>query len=239
MPRTKKAQTDELINFYELPEIKKNQQIVSNPNFNLTQIKIPCRMGVIAFSGGGKSNFVMNFIILSSLGKGTFSHIHIVHKLDEDLYDLLAKTCQDQLTFYKKLSDLPEPKDLEGLGHQLVFLDDVIADKNQDKIERYFIFSRKIKGGLGCSCIYISQKYYSIPKIVRGQFNYIILLKIKGERDLKNSLNDCQLGIDVDELEEIHKDATKDDLNFLKISCVERDENKMLSKNFTKFYQIN
>ena len=87
--------------------------------------------------------------------------------------------------------------------------------------------------------VFIYQKYYSIPKIIRGQFNYIILLKIRGDRDLKNILRDIQLGIDVDDLEEIYKDATKEDLNFLKISAVEKDENKMLSRNFKNFYEIN
>ena len=40
MPPRKKAQqpTEELINFYELPKIRENQQVVANPNFNLTQI---------------------------------------------------------------------------------------------------------------------------------------------------------------------------------------------------------
>jgi len=64
-----------------------------NPNFNLTQIKIPFGMATISLSDGGKSDFLMNLIRLFSVGNGTFSHIHIVHKLDKDLYDLLPKIC--------------------------------------------------------------------------------------------------------------------------------------------------
>jgi len=100
-----KSIPNELINFYELPQAQENLHQHFNPNFSLTQIKIPCRMGVVALSGGGKTNFIMNFIRLTSRGEGTFSHIHVVHKIPEDLYDYLEKLCGDQITFYKKLAD--------------------------------------------------------------------------------------------------------------------------------------
>ena len=64
MPKIQpKKEYTKVINFYELPEIKKNMTTVSNPGFHLTEIKLPCRMVVVALSGGGKTNFVMNFII--------------------------------------------------------------------------------------------------------------------------------------------------------------------------------
>jgi hypothetical protein len=240
MSKTKKNQTEftKVINFYELPEIKKDMVSVANPGFNLTEIKLPCRMVAVALSGGGKTNFIMNFIKYTSIGKGTFSHIHVYHKIDEQLYDFLGKHCGDQITFYKRLSDLPQAKDLKSDGHQLVIFDDCVADKNQEKISDYFLYGRKINNGLGCSCIYISQRYFGIPTTVRGQLNYMVLLKIRGFRDLKLILKDANLGIEVDELEAIYKDATKTDLDFLKISCVEKDDNKLLSKNFNEFYTL-
>jgi hypothetical protein len=56
----------------------------------------------------------------------------------------------------------------------------------------------------------------------------MILFKIRGFRDLKLILKDANLGIEVEELEEIHDDATKNNLDFLKISRVEKDDNKLL-----------
>lgn len=87
-------------------------------------------------------------------------------------------------------------------------------------------------------CVYISQKYFKIPTTVRGQLNYIILLKVRGEKDLRLILKDNDIGLNIDTFEEIYKDAVKDELNFLKIDCSNRDDNKILSKNFTDFYKI-
>ena len=136
------------------------------------------------------------------------------------------------------MSDLPAAKDLKSDGHQLVIFDDCVADKNQEKISEYFLYGRKINNNLGCSCIYISQRYFGIPTTVRAQLNYMILLKIRGFRDLKLILKDANLGIEVEELEAIYNDATKNNLDFLKISCVEKDDNKLLSKNFDGFYML-
>jgi hypothetical protein len=177
MPKIQpKKEYTKVINFYELPEIKKNMTTVDNPGFDLTQIKLPCRMVVVALSGGGKTNFVMNFIKYTCVKQGTFSHIHVYHKIDEELYTHLSEKCGDRITFYKRLSDLPAAKDLKSNGHQLVIFDDCVADKNQEKISEYFLYGRKINNNLGCSCIYISQRYFGIPTTVRAQLNYMILL---------------------------------------------------------------
>ena len=238
MPK-KPKQIEEMINFYNLPEVQDTQYKHQNPNFNLTQIKIPFRMACIALSGGGKSNFLMNLIRLFSMKEGTFSNIHILHKTDEDLYDLLAKRGKEYITFYKKLCDMPEPKDLNNDGgHQLIVFDDCINDKDQRKIEEYYIYGRKINGGIGCSCVYLSRRYFAIPKTIRAQLNYIVLLKIRGFKDLRLILNDCNLGIEIDELTSIYKNATEDEMSFLKIDIMNRDDNKLLSKNFTGFYSI-
>ena len=238
MPKKQKP-IEEMINFYNLPEVQESQYKHQNPNFNLTQMKIPFRCACVAASGAGKSNFLMNLIRLFSFGEGTFSHIHILHKLEEDLYDLLAKTCKEQITFYKRLSDLPEPKDLENNGgHHLIVFDDCITERKQEKIENYYIYGRKINGGIGCSCIYLSQKYFTIPKIIRAQLNYIILLRIREKKDFRLLLSDCSLGMELDELEHLYKDATNQEMSFLKIDLTTRDDNKMLSKNFTGFYSL-
>ena len=108
----------------------------------------------------------------------------------------------------------------------------------QQKIENYYIYGRKINSGVVCSWIYLSQRYFAIPKTVREQLNYIIILKIRGFKDLRLILNDCNLGIEIDELQSIYKDATQDEMSFLKIDIMNRDDNKMLSKNFSGFYKL-
>jgi hypothetical protein len=46
-------------------------------------MNIPFRLGVIASSGEGKTNAVLNLLKLLSQGEGTFSHIHVVNVLEE------------------------------------------------------------------------------------------------------------------------------------------------------------
>jgi hypothetical protein len=67
---------------------------------------------------------------------------------------------------------------------------------------------------------------------------YIILLKIRGNRDLKMILNDCNVGIDIENFEKIFKDATQQELSFLKIDIANRDDDKVLSKVFDYYYKI-
>jgi hypothetical protein len=239
----KKHITNEIINFYEHPDIKKNLKPLDNPNFYLHQIKLNFRMGLIAGSGMGKSNAVTNIISLFAQNKGTFSHIYVYHKIEEALYDWLKEKCGDKITFYKKISDVPSCRDLKpsdptNESPALFIFDDCCNEKNQEKISDYFIFGRKAYGGVGISCMYLSQKYFAIPTIIREQLNYIILLKIRGDRNLKLILKDCNIGLDMDDFNEIYRDATQTEFSFLKIGIANRDDDKVLSKGFDKFYQI-
>ena len=85
MPRKKSEilppnQSNNIINWYEkIP--KEMLDNTENPNFHLHHLKIPFRMCVVAPSGPGKSNFLVNLIHLFSTGnKGTFADITITTK---------------------------------------------------------------------------------------------------------------------------------------------------------------
>ena len=85
---------------------------------------------------------------------------------------------------------------------------------------------------------YLSQSFFTIPTLVRGQFNYVIILKLSGKRDLNSNLTNYALGIEVDQIIDLYKNATKDKFNFLKIDIENRDDHKKFSHNFTDFYKI-
>ena len=80
--------------------------------------------------------------------------------------------------------------------------------------------------------MYLSQRYFAKSKTIRAQLNYIVLLKIRGFKDLRLILNDCNLGIEIDDLQSLYKDATQDEMSFLKIGIMNRDDNKILSKTY-------
>jgi hypothetical protein len=230
-----KKGNDEMTNFYQHKDIKKYVTKYHNPNFQDTQIDIPCRIGVIAPSGTGKTQWVLNFISRSS---GTFGHIIILYKASEPLYEFLRdKIGSKNITFYTKLTELPNPNDL-GFGKKqvLMIFDDQIAERNQAKIEEYFLRGRKVGGGI--SMCYLSQNFFQIPTLIRRQFNYVIILKLSGNRDMKQIIQNYSLGLDANEVVKLYKDATKEKFNFLKIAVEERNDNKRFSKNFTGFYNI-
>ena len=54
--------TNEMINFYSHKDIQKHLPQYHNPHYEQTQISIPARIGVIASSGGGKTQWLLNFI---------------------------------------------------------------------------------------------------------------------------------------------------------------------------------
>jgi hypothetical protein len=227
--------SNEILNFYESKAVKKLlPKVIDNPTFLQTQISVPARIGVIAPSGTGKTIWILNYIARSS---GTFGHTILVHKQDETLYDHLRNSIGSKhITMYKKLTDLPSPDNL-GMGDKavLLILDDIVVDKKQEILENYFIRGRKI--GLGITIAYLSQSYYDIPKIIRKNMNYLIILKLSGERELTMILRNYSLGLEPKALLDIYKDAVKTQFNFLKIS-ISAPENKKFSKNWTDFYKI-
>ena len=63
------------------------------------------------------------------------------------------------------------------------------------------------------------------------------MVNIRGNRDLKMILNDNNIGLDIEDLNEIYNDTTNEEFSFLKLDIANRD-NKVLSKGFDKFYEI-
>jgi hypothetical protein len=231
-----KRKSDEVItNFYDHKDIKKYITSYHNPHFKDTQMTIPSRVGVIAPSGTGKTQWLLNFISKST---DTFGKIIVVLKAMEPLYEFLRdKIGSKNIDFYTKLTELPAPNDL-NLGNKQILLvfDDQVAEKNQQKIEEYFLRGRKVAGGI--TCIYLSQNFFGIPTLIRRQFNYVIILKLSGAKDMKQIIQNYSLGLDANEVVKLYKDATKELFHFMKISVEERDENKRFSHNFTGFYKI-
>jgi hypothetical protein len=237
MPRGRPTSqsTNQMINFYEHKDIQKLLPNYHNPGFVETQISIPARIGVIASSGGGKTQWLLNFLAKTN---DTWGHIHVVYKTSEPLYEFLSDKLKGKnITFYTSLAKLPQPNDI-GIKdkQQLIVFDDQVNEKNQEIVKEYCIRGRKI--GKGVSVCYLSQSFFKIPKIVRLQFSHLILLKLSSNRDLNLILSDYSLGVDRQQLAMIYKDATKIKFDFLKVAIDEPDNNKKFSHNWTDFYKI-
>jgi hypothetical protein len=238
-PKKSNLETSEgnkMINFYENKKVQDLLTKYHNPYFDKHRISVPFRLGIVSASGGGKTVFVLNLI---NQMQDTFGKIYVVYKASEPLYEFLAKSVGDKnITFFTHLSKFPPITDLEKDKQILCIFDDCVTypEKTQEIIKEIAIRGRKY--GRGISMCYLTQSFYKVPRLIRLQFNYLVLLKLGSRRDMEMILNECSLGIEKEQLLKFYKDATKEKFNSLIINLDTGNENEKFSHNFNNFYAV-
>ena len=220
-------------NMYEVIP-KRFLQNAYNPNYELHKLKLPFRMCVVAPSGSGKTNFVINLLRLFSAGDGTFETVTILTKnADEPLYNWL-KDKVPQISIQEGLSKMPKLDDYDKKANHLLVFDDLVLSKDLSMVENVYIRGRK----LGVSVIFISQSYFKIPKIIRLNTNYMVILKIPSNRDLNMILSESGIGLTKDELMRMYDYATLEKFSPLLIDCDE-EVDKRYRKGFLEILDKN
>jgi hypothetical protein len=227
--RKKEEPKGEIKNFYEsiphefLPHIH-------NPNKHLHNFNLPFRACIVAPSGSGKTNFLLNMLEKFCQGGGTFATITIITRnKDEPLYNWLEKEC-DQIEIKEGLQSLPPLDKFDKEVNHLVVLDDLVLEKDLSKVEQYYIRCRK----KNVSIIFISQKYHKIPQIIRGNCSYMILLKIGGKREINLILSDYGLGVSKEQLFHMYNYATQQKFSPLVIDIESNIDDGKFRKGFTE-----
>lgn len=234
MPPKKKEPDGKIVNMYEkIP--KSFLDKVDNPNFHLHNLKLPFRMCIVAPSGSGKSNFLLNLIHLFCAGdKGSFSTIHIITRnKSEPLYKWLESECE-QIRITEGLSTTPRLDDFDKNKNHLVVWDDLVLSKDLSMVENYYIRARK----LNCSVIFLSQSYFRIPKIIRNNCSYMILLKLSGNREMNIIMTEFGLGVSKEQLLKIYEYATAEKFSPLVID-MEADKDNRFRKGLNEIIDIN
>jgi hypothetical protein len=205
-----------------------------NPNYHLHGLNLPFRMCIVAPSGSGKTNFLVNLINLFCQGRGTFADINISTKnKDEPLYNYLA-SMPDQIHIREGgFETLPKLDDFDKDYNHLVVVDDLVLERNQERICNYFIRARK----LNVSVIYISQTYYGIPPIIRKNTSYMVLLKLNGKCDINAVLGEVAVGLTKEQLLAMYEYATNEKFNALVVD-MEAPNEKRFRKNWSEFLAI-
>lgn len=227
-----------MINFYE---IVKQDQKAENPNFKEHGISIPFRSICCAPSGKGKTNQIMNLIVLMDR---TFHRIILcVKSAEEPLYQHLISKLGNKVEVFengaipvlssregekdkkdKDKKDAPDTKPKKQKLQTLIIFDDLMYD-NSPEILQYYIRGRKF----GYSCVYIAQTYWGAPIDVRKNSDYIFLGQGLLKRDIKAILNMYPSSIPLEEFVNIYDEATKEPLDILLIDL----EHKSLRYNIT------
>lgn len=235
-PKKKKEKKDEpdgtIKNMYEkIP--KELLDNVENPNIHLHQLKLPFRMCVVAPSGSGKTNFLVNLLSIFSANKGTFASICIITRnKDEPLYRWISSK-SDQIIIKEGLTNTPPLDKFDKELNHLVVWDDLVLAKDLSMVENYYIRARK----LNVSVIFISQSFFKIPKIIRNNCSYMVLLKLSGNREVNMILSEFGLGITKDELLALYKYATAEKFSPLIID-MEEDASKRFRKGLLEVLDI-
>jgi len=135
---------------------------------------------------------------------------------------------------HEDLDKLPNINEFKPHEQTLLIFDDFITDvKKHPVISEIFIRGRK----KGISTIFLSQSYYSTPKIIRQNINYCIILKLGGSRDVAALLREVSIGLTKEQLLYMYNDATKEKFNCLIIN-LDKSGNKRYRKNFLSYYTI-
>ena len=222
-------------NMYEKSEVVRFlDKKTPNPNKDLHGFDIPFRLCCVAPSGSGKSNWVVNLISLFSQGKGTFAQVFIICKdKEEPLYKYLASK-SDQICIREGLHSLPDLDKFDKEIASLVVIDDMMLDKNQDKVLQYYIRCRK----KSVSIAYLAQSYFVIPKVVRNNCNYLVLLKLSGDRELGLILKENSLGVDKKQMLSMYKYATQEKFSPFIIDIESTEDDLKYRKGFLEFLSI-
>lgn len=229
-----KEKANEIVNFYEVIP-KKYLDDVENPNFNLHHIEIPFRMSVVAPSGSGKTNFVINLIRVFSQGKGTFTDITIVTRnKDEPLYNWLASQ-SDNIKIMEGMQNNPKLDDYDKKYNHLLIWDDLVLSKNLDPVCEYYLRARK----KNVSLMFLSQSYVDIPKMIRKNSTYLVLFDLGGsKREQDFIMREWAGDLDKDELRAIYEDATTEKLSPLIIKGGKVKRNEKYRKGFIGYYDL-
>jgi hypothetical protein len=201
---------------------------INNPNFSLHHLKIPFRLCCIAPSGSGKTNFLLNLIEIFSRGdEGTFQTVTVITKnSDEPLYRWLSSV-SDQIIIKEGLNNIPKLDKFDKEQNHLVVFDDLVLEKDLGPISQYYIRARK----LNVSVVFLSQSFFMIPKIIRNNCNYMVLLKLSGNREVNMILSEFGLGVTKEQLIAIYEYAPREKMQPLIID-LEADPIQRFRKGF-------
>jgi hypothetical protein len=223
----------DLTNFYSLLPKDKQKQPLGYKNHMIDKNS---RILMIGSSGTGKSNSLLNFIEKSS---GEFSEIIICSfsTTDEPLYNFLQQKIPE-VQLINTIEDVPEVQSYDNNDKKtskLIVFDDFVnlSKKEMKKLFDYAIASRKF----GFTCVFISQSYTSVPKIISRNCNYLFIFRLNDKVSIKRIISNHSLSglVSAQEIEQYYYYCIKQPLGFLLIDLKTTDDSKRFRCGFNQF----
>lgn len=189
-------------------------------------------------SGCGKTNLMLNLLL--NKGYLNYDRLHLYAKsLGQDKYQVLrdwaealaAVSGKEFASFHSSSEDIIPVENLDDKERSIMIFDDVIHEK-QPPIEKYFSQGRNG----GADCFYLTQDYYKIPKIIRGNCNLLVLFTL--DTKTMRSIHDSFVGGDMDfaEFREYYTECWPQRFGFLVIDFTREPYNGKYRCGFDRFY---
>jgi adenosyl cobinamide kinase/adenosyl cobinamide phosphate guanylyltransferase len=229
--------------YYKHPKMKDFVKERKDDQVEFTGMKLRRHILLCGPTGSGKSNALTSYLVQSSKPKkGTFAHIFVCYKTDEELYDALKEMIPaDKQSWFKTVREFPDVNEFPDNSEDeyLVVFDDCINDISKldlDKIKRYYTYGRK----KGITICFLGQAFSSVNTFIRKNTSYLLLADIKGNRDLNFILRDYPIkDVDVKGLRRMYDCSTEkrsdNDMPVFKIDCCACPIDKKFSRNFLDY----
>jgi hypothetical protein len=213
-----------------------------NPAKKLHEMSSIFRMIVCGASGSGKSAYITNLI---ARFPNHFNNIVIFTAEEEPIYDWLQSQLPDDLlrVYYNYLTPLTKCEKLSDFfwGSTLCIIDDMITKNKKElkPIMDLYVRGRKIHNGV--SICFLSQSWFDVPKLIRQQINYCVLVKISNDRDLSMILSEFKLNCNKKQLQNMYNHCCLNQFGDVmmidKQSAVQ--DGKTYRKNFLEYLNPN
>jgi len=213
-------------------EVKDWYKEVKNTNkkdksFKNHEIEPNSIIGLIGQSGSGKSTALIDFI---SRCPEKFTEIHLFSgsgsASTEPLYKLLKQKIPE-LETYDNVEEIPPLESFEDkTSEKLIIFDDFLqlTPRQMNKLAQYATAGRKS----GFTCIFMSQNYTSIPKVISRNFHYLWLFKIQDTVSVDTIYKNHVNGITKQQFRDLHRAITSQPRSFLMLDLRKNE----LRKNF-------
>jgi Poxvirus A32 protein len=179
--------------------------------------KWPFRLLILGPSGCGKTNLLFNLLVRYLL----FDKLMIYSRhVEQPLYQCFIEELgldsppdDCHIKINSEIDEIIDPDELDNREQNLYVFDDFVTTKDQQKITDTFIRGRHANS----SCIYLSQSYFSVPKDIRLNCNYIAIFNLHNKREILELQKEHATSVDKETFLKLYRDAISEPYSFFVI----------------------
>lgn len=173
MSKSKKIKAPNCIIPMKNPDKKMHESYNKNCNTNMARFPKPFKCVISGRPNSGKTLMSKMIIVAHQAQKPKFDEIHIVHGLDENF-----TSEWDDVEPTSFMNDIPSYEDFDPTLRTLVIFDDVDYTKiSREDLKRLSEIVRFGSSHCNISCIFMTQVFFRIPKIIKDCAQIFIIYK--------------------------------------------------------------